>query len=430
MQKLKQVIGVSGLVAALLLLGLGVQLASADPANAILSGRNSVSAAYMGEQITVTLTLDAMDANEAFVAWAVRLGYDPAVLNIVAHEHLQGCWSAGGSLPPSWVEGTDNVYLGQMNFSGSVTTMPCDLATVTFEVVGYGDTSLAIITLDPDNDTVFTKSDYTTWQPGTVNQEQSLIRRHMWTGAVDTDWDTAGNWTPNDVPGLNYAVEIPGGLSHYPVLQSAVSVYSLTVDAGGSLEVPDGQTLQADMVSNYGDLVLWKDVADGVAADFHIYDSGMSVSYYGVVITSTGAMNATSVTIKGHQDCTSQDEPGDTADRCYDVAPDQAPTSADIRFYYLADELDGQVPAAMNVWHWNSGTLTWTVAGTASPGGSAPDYYVDVAGVTAFSPFVLKSGTITPTHVKLQGVQAVGGWITLSGVALVAAAWILHRKRR
>lgn len=44
-----------------------------------------------------------------------------------------------------------------------------------------------------------------------------------WTGAISTDWNTAGNWSGGIVPfngngGDNYAVAIPTGLARYPDL--------------------------------------------------------------------------------------------------------------------------------------------------------------------------------------------------------------------
>ena len=56
-----------------------------------------------------------------------------------------------------------------------------------------------------------------------------------WTGAVDNDWDTAGNWDTNSVPGASDDVVIPSWLSNYPTANSSVTVNSVTMNSGSSL---------------------------------------------------------------------------------------------------------------------------------------------------------------------------------------------------
>ena len=56
------------------------------------------------------------------------------------------------------------------------------------------------------------------------------------------------------------------------------------------------------------------------------------------------------VEIRGNQQCTTDDEPGDTADRCFDIT---ASGMAIITFHYLADELDGLTANQIEAWHWN-----------------------------------------------------------------------------
>ncbi|HZL10435.1 MAG TPA: GEVED domain-containing protein [Prolixibacteraceae bacterium] len=74
-----------------------------------------------------------------------------------------------------------------------------------------------------------------------------------WTGAVNTDWNTPGNWSCNVVPDLSSDVIIPN-VTNQPVLSSgdAGTVKDLTINTGSSLTV-DGNTLQiAGTISNSG----------------------------------------------------------------------------------------------------------------------------------------------------------------------------------
>ena len=72
-----------------------------------------------------------------------------------------------------------------------------------------------------------------------------------WTGAISTDWATAGNWSTAAVPS-NEAVIIPGSIAstRYPVVSTAVAkVTTITLNSSGSgatLTVNSGGTLLAD----------------------------------------------------------------------------------------------------------------------------------------------------------------------------------------
>ncbi len=68
----------------------------------------------------------------------------------------------------------------------------------------------------------------------TTNDVWALYNSTTWTGAVDSDWANAGNWT-NNVPydGLN--VTIPAGLTNYPVLTANGSCQNITIASGASL---------------------------------------------------------------------------------------------------------------------------------------------------------------------------------------------------
>lgn len=56
----------------------------------------------------------------------------------------------------------------------------------------------------------------------------------VWTGAINSTWNTAGNWSTNTVPESSDDVIIPSGVLNYPIATGAVTVNSLTINAGAS----------------------------------------------------------------------------------------------------------------------------------------------------------------------------------------------------
>jgi hypothetical protein len=129
--------------------------------------------------------------------------------------------------------------------------------------------------------------------------------------------------------------------------------------------------------------------------------SGAQDKYHGVEIKpSTGSMGSTTVAIRGQSQCTTTD-PTDTVNRCFEITP-SVPQTAAIRFYYQDNELDGHDPQAVQAWHSNGGT-SWSLAGTVDDRGLLPTgtHWVDVSGVTAYSPFALSETVSGPTVVQL-----------------------------
>jgi hypothetical protein len=58
----------------------------------------------------------------------------------------------------------------------------------------------------------------------------------QWTGAVSSDWSTAGNWTPSGVPTSSDDVLIPSSLTTYPILSASSVVHNLIMQPGTSIE--------------------------------------------------------------------------------------------------------------------------------------------------------------------------------------------------
>jgi hypothetical protein len=64
-----------------------------------------------------------------------------------------------------------------------------------------------------------------------------------WNGSVSTDWGTAANWTPAQVPAANNDVTIPSGTPNQPTVSSAQQARLVTLTTGAVLTLANGGTL-------------------------------------------------------------------------------------------------------------------------------------------------------------------------------------------
>lgn len=75
----------------------------------------------------------------------------------------------------------------------------------------------------------------------------------VWTGAVNNDWHTAGNWNCGSVPGaLDSAVIGDAGANPDPVLNGSTSVFQVDINTGGILITTSGVTLTAAFLNLNG----------------------------------------------------------------------------------------------------------------------------------------------------------------------------------
>ena len=72
-----------------------------------------------------------------------------------------------------------------------------------------------------------------------------------WTGSISTDWNTAANWSTNQVPLISGNVIIPAGTANSPVLSSDVTINNINMQSGSQLDF-GGYTMNIIAVSeNY-----------------------------------------------------------------------------------------------------------------------------------------------------------------------------------
>ncbi len=125
-----------------------------------------------------------------------------------------------------------------VSYNGTAT----GVASGTSTSCSVGDAS-PTVECDADNGTNFNNKAQIT--------SQFRDSRVTWTGAIDTNWDTAGNWTFNQgAPGSTTAtsrvpraydnVYIPSGVARYPVINGTASARELVIESGASLSMTGG----------------------------------------------------------------------------------------------------------------------------------------------------------------------------------------------
>ena len=92
-------------------------------------------------------------------------------------------------------------------------------------------------------------TDFTTMDEATV-----VVNGVSWTGSVDNDWNTAGNWSSASVPGTTTNLLIPD-VTNDPVIAygTGANCNDITVSSGASLTINSGGSLiTSGTISNYG----------------------------------------------------------------------------------------------------------------------------------------------------------------------------------
>jgi len=125
------------------------------------------------------------------------------------------------------------------------------------------------------------------WQEpsgGTLGRiEMYYETKSTWTGAISTNWNTAGNWSGLSVPTSCNDVVIPSGCPNYPFLSGNLGINTATYTYDcKSLDINSGASVivnGAD-VFNYGQLTV--EGALGIGDDFFLY-SGSTVDLTGTI---------------------------------------------------------------------------------------------------------------------------------------------------
>jgi len=119
----------------------------------------------------------------------------------------------------------------------------------------------------------------------------------IWTGAIDTDWNNASNWSCNSVPDAQMTVEI-SNVPNKPVLSSGSVGYvnDLIIDNGSSLTVT-GNTIQiAGTITNNGTFTA---TAGTIAMNGSIAQSIGANVFAGNTVKDLNINNPSGVTLQG-----------------------------------------------------------------------------------------------------------------------------------
>lgn len=131
---------------------------------------------------------------------------------------------------------------------------------------------------------------------------------YIWTGAVNQDWNTAGNWNSGSVPDSTNDVEIPN-VTNYPIIADGktITLARLTGGFAGQLEIGDNVTLSVGSLSigSWGTVTTGDNVvinctgtqSDGTTTDFT--GSGTLVANGSLKFVGAGTTSINTLTING-----------------------------------------------------------------------------------------------------------------------------------
>ncbi len=209
-----------------------------------------------------------------------------------------------------------------------------------------------------------------------------------------------------------------GGQYLYPNL-GRIDVNNLIVAAGSQVILPDpsmdGGVFADGTVTNNGRLsqtIYISPFETETSVVFIREDSlsGNDTKYIGLDIELVNVSTPhdgydITVSIGGNQDCTT-DPTSAPVQRCFDISlwPSLGTgESATVTFYYLPGEANGNPEDGLTAYRWNG--TNWQSAGTTVDHSSSGDpRWVQVAGISEFSPFILDDQA--PTAVTLSTLTA------------------------
>jgi hypothetical protein len=84
-----------------------------------------------------------------------------------------------------------------------------------------------------------------------------------WTGAVSTDWNTAGNWASGSVPATGASTYIPtSGVVNFPLINGGISLQDLEIFPSASLTITSGNSLTiSGTLTNNGSITVENNAA-------------------------------------------------------------------------------------------------------------------------------------------------------------------------
>lgn len=143
--------------------------------------------------------------------------------------------STGGTATPTITGTTGGTFSADAGLALNTTTGVINLATST---VG---TYVVVYTVQATGDC----------QLFITNTSVVVGTAGLWTGAIDTIWTKAGNWSCGGVPTAGSDLLIPSGLATYPVITGTQALHNITIENGASVLV-HGHMKVNGSISNSG----------------------------------------------------------------------------------------------------------------------------------------------------------------------------------
>ena len=80
----------------------------------------------------------------------------------------------------------------------------------------------------------------------------------FWDGSTDTSWETASNWSTNELPTAAASIIVDDGMPNYPTVNSDASITSITLSSASSLTVDQSSslTVSGDLTNSSGTVSL------------------------------------------------------------------------------------------------------------------------------------------------------------------------------
>jgi len=142
-----------------------------------------------------------------------------------------------------------NPTVTQLSLTNNGSGSPLTLTDATFATTPTGG-GLYLSATDADGPAVPFVVDLVNPTPGTAGGFIQAVNGAVvnwpaaagvftWTGAVDSDWNTAGNWSTGSVPTATDDVLLPAGPANQPQLSGSVTVNGFTMLGGATLSLGD-----------------------------------------------------------------------------------------------------------------------------------------------------------------------------------------------
>lgn len=207
-----------------------------------------------------------------------------------------------------------------------------------------------------------------------------------------------------------YDLQVASGEADF--VENVVINNNLQTDANAIADFGANDVSVEGTVTNNGTIRQTKDVSGvGVLVEFgRIQNAAGTVDkYYGADITPTSAaFGSTTVDIQGNGTCSvTAGTVTNTIDRCHEITPTTNGQPATVRFYYHESEINGQTFDTLQIWHWNGSSWDGPIGSPTygdSTNGDADWNWIDVTGISDFSPFAV--GNAAPTAVTLESFTA------------------------